>query len=45
VRILAGVAIGAMLITATAFIYQEVRQGEVGSSPSSEVMAEFQFPT
>jgi hypothetical protein len=36
VRILGGLALGAMLITATAFAYQELNQGKAGSPPSIE---------
>ena len=35
VKILVGLAAGAMLIGGTAFIYQEINQGKVGSLPSS----------
>jgi hypothetical protein len=40
VRILAGVAIGAMLITPTAFIYQELNQDEAARPSSSSQITE-----
>jgi hypothetical protein len=45
-RLLRGMAMGAMLIAATAFVYQELNQGEADSlSSSNQAMQAFQAPT
>jgi hypothetical protein len=45
-RLLRGMAMGAMLMAATAFVYQELNQGEADSlSSSNQAMQAFQAPT